>query len=373
MRTTVLGLLSRYGQMWDGTLGTIKEATHRIEFKSGSRPVYTQPYRAGLKARAQEEEEITRMLSVGVIEPARCEWTSTIVLVPKSDGSLRFCVDYRRLNALTVREAYPLPRMDECIDSLGDATVFTTLECNSGYWQIPVHPDDRNKTTFTSHFGTFRFTRMPFGLRNAPAMFQQRAVDIILAGIKWKSCLVYLDNVIVFPRTLEQHFAHLREVLELLKQAGITLKLPKCKIFCETVDYLGHVIRPGRLALAGKNTRALQEAEHPQNQTELRSFLGLCNVYRRFVPRFASVAAPLNELLKKHQPVEIDTLNPEQTEAFRTLKDALLKAPILALPSCGLIPRQTVLTAEEVLPPPGSTQGRVAWHAGDCITVHAKA
>ncbi len=130
---------------------------------------------------------------------------------------------------------------------------------------------------------------------------------------------MYLDDIIVFSRTLEQHFAHLQEVLELLKQAGITLKLPKCKFFCETVDYLGNIIRPGRLALAEKNTRALQEAKHPQNQTELRSFLGLCNVYRRFVPRFASLAAPLNELLKKHQPVDIDTLNPEQAEAFSTL------------------------------------------------------
>ncbi len=221
--------------------------------------------------------------------------------------------------------------MDECIDSLGDATVSTTLDCNSGYWQIPVHPDDRNKMTFRSHFGTYRFTRMVFGLRNAPATFQ-RAVDIILAGIKWKSCLVYLDDVIVFSRTLEQHFAHLRGVLELLKQAGVTLKLPKCKFFCETVDYLGHVIRPGRLALAETNTRALQEVKHPQNQTELRSFLGLCNVNMRFVPRFASIAATLNEPLKKHQPVEIDTLNPEQAEAISTPRDALLKAPILALP-----------------------------------------
>ncbi len=143
--------------MWDGTLGTIKETTHRIEIKPGSKPVYTQPHRAGLKARAHEEEEINRMLSMGVIEPARSEWTSPIVLVPKSDGSLRYCVDYRRLNALTVREAYPLPCMDEYIDSLGDATVFATLDCNSGYWQIPVHPDNRNETTFTSHFGTFRF------------------------------------------------------------------------------------------------------------------------------------------------------------------------------------------------------------------------
>ncbi len=196
------------------------------------------------------------------------------MLVPKSDGSLPFCVEYRRLNTLTVRDAYPLPRMDECIDSLGDACVFTTLDCTSGFWQIPVHPADRDKTTFTSHFGTYRFMRMPFGLRNAPDTFQ-RAVDIILAGVKWKSCLVYLDDVIVFSRNIEEHFDHLQDVLRLLEQAGVTLKLKKCRFVCDTVDHLGHVIRPGRLALAKKNTRALKEAKRPQTQTELRSFLGL--------------------------------------------------------------------------------------------------
>ena len=131
------------------------------------------------------------MLAEHVIEPATCEWASPIVLVPKPDGSLRFCVDYRRLNAITVPDTYPLPRMDECIDSLGDAVVFTTLDCNSGYWQIPVHPEDRDKTTFTSHYGIYRFLRLPFGLRNAPATFQ-RAIDIILSGVKWKTCVVYL-------------------------------------------------------------------------------------------------------------------------------------------------------------------------------------
>ena len=142
------------------------------------------------------------MLKEGVIEPASSEWASPVVLVPKPDGSMRFCVDYRRLNALTIRDSYPLPRMDECIDSLGDAQLFSTLDCNSGYWQIPVEPSDRDKTTFTSHEGTFRYTRMPFGLTNAPATFQ-RVVNMTLAGLTWKTCLVYLDDIIIFSHTLE--------------------------------------------------------------------------------------------------------------------------------------------------------------------------
>jgi Reverse transcriptase (RNA-dependent DNA polymerase) len=133
---------------------------------------------------------------------------------------MRFCIDYRRLNALMVRASYPLPRMEECIDSLGDATIFSTLDCNSGYWQIPVHPDDRVKKTFTLREGFYRFLRIPFGLWNAPATFQ-RFVDITLAGLTWKNCLVYLDDIIIFSKTKEEHLEHLNAVLQRLYRAGL--------------------------------------------------------------------------------------------------------------------------------------------------------
>jgi Reverse transcriptase (RNA-dependent DNA polymerase) len=173
---------------------------------------------------------------------------------------------------MTVPDTYPLPRMDECIDSLGDAVIFTTLDCNSGYWQIPVRPEDREKTTFTSHYGIYRFLRLPFGLRNAPATFQ-RAIDIILSGVRWKTCLVYLDDVIVFSSDRKAHLTHVDEVLTVLSKAGLSLKLQKCRFFAETVNFLGHVIRPGRLGVAENNTEALKVAPLPRTQTELRSFL----------------------------------------------------------------------------------------------------
>jgi Reverse transcriptase (RNA-dependent DNA polymerase) len=181
------------------------------------------------------------MLEAGVIKPDTSEWVSPIVLVAKSDGSTRFCVDFRRLNAITIRDYYPLPRMDEFIDSLGDATVFSTLDCNSGYWQIPVHPEGRAKTTFTSREGLYWFLRMPFGLRNGPATFQ-RFVDITLSGLTWKVCLMYLDDIIVFSKDREQHMADLDTVLHRLYRAGLSLNLKKCHFFKETVSYLGHVI-----------------------------------------------------------------------------------------------------------------------------------
>jgi Reverse transcriptase (RNA-dependent DNA polymerase) len=203
------------------------------------------------------------MLAQDVIEPATCEWDSPIVLVPKPDGSLRFCVDYRRLNAITVKDTYQLPRMDECIDSLGEAVVSTTLDCNSGYWQIPVDPIDREKTAFTSHFGDYQFRWLPFGLRNAPGTFQ-RAIDNIISGIKWKTCLVYLDDVILFSSSRDMHLKHVNEALHLLVKAGLSLKLIKCHLFKESVEYLGHVIRPGKLDIAEKDTAALRNAPVPK-------------------------------------------------------------------------------------------------------------
>ena len=330
-RENVLEMLAKHRSMWDGHLGHVHTTAHRIELTPGASPVHCQPYRAGAKAREQESAEIHRMLQAGVIAPANAEWASPIVMVPKPDGSTRFCVDYRRLNAITVRDSYPLPRMDECIDSLGDARIFSTLDCNAGYWQIPVAKEDIPKTTFTSHEGIFWFLRMPFGLRNAPATFQ-RFVDITLSGLTWKVCLVYLDDIIVFSRDTAEHMEHLDAVLHRLYSAGLSLNLKKCKFFQESVDYLGHVIRPGKLAVAEKNTKALQTARPPTTQSELRSFLGLCNVYRRFISGFAKIASPLNALLRKGESPQLGVLSKEQLQSFDTLRAKLLNPPILALP-----------------------------------------
>jgi len=255
-----------------------------------------------------------------------------VVIVPKKDGSSRFCVDYRRLNAVTIKDAYPIPRMDDCIDSLGEATIFTTLDCNSGYWQIPVAQEDKDKTAFASHVGSYQFIRMPFGLTNAPATFQ-RALDILLAGVKWQFCLVYLDDVIIFSKTEEEHIVHVDYILNLLKKAGVSLKFRKSEFFKLSVDYLGHTIRPGKLEVTQSGTAALKHAEYPTTQTQLRSYLGSCNVYRRFVKNFASIASPLTDLLCKGMP---ETLRvpptSEEVKAFEQLKDVLLSPPVLRLP-----------------------------------------
>ena len=199
VRTRVRDMLTPYSRMWSGDLGEVRATRHRIELNPGSKPFRCQPYRAGPRSRQAEQDAVDGMISSGVISRSQSEWASPVVLIPKPDGSLRFCVDYRRLNAMTVRDTYPIPRMDECLDSLGEANVFTTLDCNSGYWQIPVAEEDRPKTTFTCHAGTYQFNRMPFGLMNAPATFE-RMLDILLSGYRWKSCLIVcISGSLNFP------------------------------------------------------------------------------------------------------------------------------------------------------------------------------
>ena len=227
--------------MWDGSLGEISTTEHRIDVIPGSKPLSQQPYRAGFREREFLALEMDKMLRAGVIEPAQSAWASPVVIVPIQDRSYRFCVDYRRLNAVTIRDVYPLPRMDDYIDSLGEPSVFTTLDCNPGYWQIPIREEDHDKTAFTSHAGTFRLIRMPFGLTNAPATFQ-RTIDILLSRYRWQSCLVYLDDIIIFSKNKEDHLRHVEQILSAMNCAGVTLKLSKCSFFTDRVKYLGHII-----------------------------------------------------------------------------------------------------------------------------------
>ena len=331
LQSDVRQLLKKYEKLFDGTLGEINTTKHRIQLKNDALPVHAQPYRAGPSAREFEHLEVNKMLEHNVIEPAQSEWASPVVIAPKKDGSLRFCVDYRKLNDLTIKDSYPLPRMDECLDTLGNAKVFTTLDANSGYWQVPVAEDDRPKTAFTCHAGCFQFRRMPFGLCNAPATFQ-RTVDIILSQYRWQSCLVYIDDVIIFSPDPQSHLRHVDEVLSALQRAGVTLKLRKCKFFSDSVDYLGHVVTPGKLHIATTNTKAVEGFKLPRTQTELKSFLGLCNVYRRFVPNFARTAAPLQRLLRKGEPFDLPPMDDDQMKAFNLLKAALSSPPVLRLP-----------------------------------------
>jgi len=271
------------------------------------------------------------MLKLNVIAPSHGAWASPVVIVPKKNGKARFCVDYRRLNNITKKDAHPLPRMEDCLDSLGDAQVFTSLDCTAGYWQVPLRKEDQEKTALTTHCGVNHWLSMPFGLTNAPATFQ-RALDIILSGLKWQICLVYLDDIIIFSANAEHYVKDVDTVLHRLREAGVTLNLEKCAWFSDEGESLGHIVRPGQLHVHNKNVDALKHAKFSTTETQLKSFLGMCNVYRRFVKDFAKRAKPLNPLTRAEILPDISPPTDIAIAAFEDLRNALLCPPVLALP-----------------------------------------
>jgi len=216
-------LLKKKAPLSGGNLGLIRGVEHRIRLKPGAVPVRQHPYKAGTLAREREKAEVERMRSMGVIETSTGEWASPVNMMRTPDGFVRFCIEYRKLNLMPVRDAFPISRMDEGIDSVGDARVFSTLDCNAGYWQTSVTEEDKHITALTCHWGAWKCVRLPFGFCNAPATFQT-AMDTRPAGVKWQLCLVYLEDVMVFSRSLEEHLYNLSEVLARLGKAAVTLK-----------------------------------------------------------------------------------------------------------------------------------------------------
>lgn len=209
--------------------------------------------------------------------------------------------------------------MDGCIDSLGNATVFTALDANSGCCQVSVREEGPNKTVFVCLFGSYRFKRIPFGLANAPATLQRAAV-ILLNRFKWQTCVIYLDDINVFSDNLDDCLTHLRDVMTIFQDGSLTLELRKCDFFTDTFTYLGHIIRTGRLTIEQARVKSLAKANAPPTQAKLYSFSGLVNIYRRFVPTFSDISASLNALLHKRQPSKLDHVTSEQKDAFNFLR-----------------------------------------------------
>jgi len=287
LQTQIRDVLQTHSSMCDGTLGVIRATEHSIVTPPEALPIRAQPYRTGPFKRQIIADQIKKMLKLNVISPSHSAWASPVVIAPKKDGKARFCVDFRRLNNITKKNANPLPRMEDCLDSLGDAQVFTFLDCTAGYWQVPLRKDYEEKTAFTAHCGIYHWLSMPFGLKNAPAAIL-RALDIILSGLKWKICRVYLHDVIIFSTNAEQHVKDVDTVLHRLREAGVTLKLENCTWFFGEVEYLGHTVRPCQLHVDNKNVDALKHAQFPTTNNKPKSFLGMCNVYRRFDKDFAN-------------------------------------------------------------------------------------
>ncbi|KAG0902961.1 hypothetical protein G6F62_011859 [Rhizopus arrhizus] len=268
------------------------------------------------------------MLKQGIIRPSNSPWSSPVVIVRKHDGSPRFCVDYRRLNAATTKDVYPLPRIDDTIHSLGQAKVFSTLDLTSSYWQIELDEEAKPKSAFICRSGLYEFVRMPFGLTNAPATMQ-RLMDSVLAGLKWQICLVYLDDIICYSPSFEQHLVDLRSVLNRLRAASLTANIKKCKFTSNRISFLGYVITPDGLHTDPDKVRAVTDFPTPTDVESPRSFLGLAGYYRCFISKFSVLAAPLNDLLKKDATW---VWSDSHQQAYSSLQKALTSAPVLRFP-----------------------------------------
>ncbi|CAH8547811.1 unnamed protein product [Dicrocoelium dendriticum] len=313
---------------WKGTsLGRTSVLKHRIE-TGDAPPIRQGPRRVPPLYRQELQKVVDQMLKDNIIRPSRSPWAAPIVLVKKKDGTLRICVDYRKLNDVTRKDSFPLPRIDDTLESLHGATWFSTLDLASGYWQVEVHPMDIEKTAFVIPTGLYEFQTMPFGLANAPATFQ-RLMHIVLRDLQPSKCLVYLDDVIVHGRTLDEHLTNLETVLQCLSSAGLKLKPSKCDLLKREVKYLGHVISDCGIRSDPSKVQDIISWPIPESVEEVRSFLGLASYYRRFVKNYADMAAPLHRLTEKGRPFH---WSPQCQESFDELRHALASTPILVFP-----------------------------------------
>ena len=334
----VLQLLSQYPNavsMDDMDMGYTRAELHRLPLTDPT--PQAQPYRPIPPKDFQEvRNHIRDLLAKGIVVPSHSPYAAPVVVVRKKDGSIRLCVDYRRLNNKTTKDSYPLPRIQESFDSLVGAEFFSTLDLASGYHQIAMAPEDQHKTAFVTPFGLHEFTRMPFGLTGAPATFQ-RLMNGVMSDFLFNFLLVYLDDLLVYSKTFQEHLEHLEKVLAKLSDTGLKLNLEKCQLLRKEVTYLGHTISAKGVSCQQEKTEAVRDWPRPTTTKELRSFLGFAGYYRRFVKDYAKIAGPLHNLAnhqptkKSRRPVVITSLWSEaHQQAFDTLKNALTGADVLA-------------------------------------------
>lgn len=275
------------------------------------------------------DQEVDEMLQNGIIEASDSPWSSPVVIVHKKDGKPRFCIDFRKVNEVSQKDAYPLPYINAILDKLRKARYISSIDLKQGYWQIPLSADSKPITAFTvPSRGLFQFRVMPFGLHSAPATFQ-RLLDRIIGPEMDPYAFAYLDDIIVLGETFEEHLHHLREVFRRLRLANLQLNPDKCQFCRKTLKYLGHVVTAEGITTDPEKVESIRQIPTPRNVRDVRRFLGVASWYRRFVPSFSQIASPLTKLLKKHNRFK---WTEEQTTAFDRLKTCLTEAPVLACP-----------------------------------------
>ena len=335
LRCKARALIEEYQDIFaldDNELGKTSLVKHKIKL-TDPEPIKQRARRIPPHQYTEVRKHLKEMMDIGAIKRSNSPWASPVVLVRKKTGELRFCIDLRKLNNRTVKDAYALPRIENSLDSLNGAMWFTSLDLKSGYWQVEMDEESQPYTAFTvGPLGFYECCRMPFGLCNAPATFQ-RLMESCLGDLHLQQCIIYLDDIIIFSKTPEEHLGRLRNVFQKLREAGLKLKPSKCEFFKQEIKYLGHVVSKDGIATDNSKIQAIIEWPRPTTVTEVRSFLGFTNYYRKFIHRYAQVAKPLNKLIAgenakcKRKKVE---WSPECEIAMEKLKELCTSTPILA-------------------------------------------
>lgn len=312
-------------------LGVTPLVEHEI-VTDGAKPIKQRQYPLSEVVRQHMNRELDEMIRLGVVQPSSSAWSSPILMVRKTSGEYRFCFDGRRLNEVTKKDAYPLPRVDDILNHLKNVKYLTSIDLKSAFWQIPLEASSREKTAFSvPGRGLFEFVRMPFGLCNAPQTLQ-RLMDRIIGPEFEPKAFVYLDDCIIATNNFEDHLLTLKEIFTRLRKAGFTINIDKCQFCRPSLKYLGFVVDQNGLRTDPDKVSAISQFPLPSTVTEIKRFLGMCSWYRRFVPGFATLSAPISDLIKgkkKKMPV---TWTPEATKSFSDLKAALTSSPVLVSP-----------------------------------------
>ena len=326
---SVVQLKLDFPEVFSNLPGKTDLCTLRID-TGESAPIALRPYRPPDRLKDGVREEVDKLLSLGVAEPSFSPWASPVVPVPKKDGSLRICIDYRRLNSVTVPDPYYMCTLEEILEKVGNSGCLSKLDLSKGYYQIGIEEESKDKTAFVTPFGKYRFNRMPFGLRNAPAIFQ-RTIEEVLRGC-FEFSAPYIDDILVFSDNGGDHAGHLREVFKALSDNGLTVKLEKCEFGRTHLEYLGHRIGNGQVAVPSHRASAMKDFLLPKTRTQLRSFLGSMSYYRRFILNFASYSALLSPATSKSAP-SVVIWDGARLKAFTTLKGLLCDVCALTIPS----------------------------------------
>ncbi|CAH1452087.1 unnamed protein product [Lactuca virosa] len=304
-----------------------RQVEFRIDLVPGATPVAKSPYRLAPAEMQELSDQLNELLSKGFIRPSFSPWGAPVLFVKKKDGSFRMCIDYRELNKLTIKNRYPLPRIDDLFDQLQGANFFSKIDLRSGYHQLRVLGEDVPKTAFRTRYGHYEFVVMPFGLTNAPAVFMD-LMNRVCRPYLDQFVIVFIDDILIYSRSKEEHSQHLRQVLETLRSEKLYAKFSKCEFWIRRVEFLGHVVSEEGIHVDPSKIKAIESWSAPKTPTEIRQFLGLAGYYRRFIQNFSRIAKPLTTLTQKGVAFDWEE---KQEKAFQTLKRALCTAPILSL------------------------------------------